>query len=208
MLAPPFSVNDALWRASRLTARVDLRAVSVWRDAAVYLLAGLGAALCVHFLDFNLKIPGHAILRSVVPVTFGMALAPRRLAGAMIGTSALAATGLLSRLGAEGVGWGAFTSLLVIGPMLDAALWQTRGGKAIFLRCALAGVVTNLAAFAIRGGGKMAGLDSISMRKLTDWWSIAPVTYVVCGLLAGLAGALLWFRWSPETRDSKGGGSE
>jgi hypothetical protein len=92
--------------------------------------------------------------------------------------------------------------------MLDAALWQTRGGKAIFLRCALAGLITNLAAFAIRGGGKMAGLDAISMRRLTDWWSIAPLTYAVCGLLAGLAGAALWFRWSPEKHVSNRGGSK
>lgn len=206
MISPPFSLNDALWRSSRLTARADYRTVSAGRDAAVFLLAGFTAALCVQFLDFSLRIPGHAILRSVVPVTLGMALAPRRLSGTLIGTSALASAVLLRRLGAEGVGMGAFTSLLAIGPMLDVALWQTRGGKAIFLRCAVAGIVANMAAFAIRGGGKMAQLDSIKMRPLADWLSIAPLTYVACGLLAGLAGALLWFRWSAEQRDSNAGG--
>lgn len=205
MTSPPFSVNDALWRSSRLTARADLRNVSAWRDAAVLVLAGFTAALCVQFLDFGLRIPGHAILRSVLPVTLGMALAPRRLSGTLIGTSALASTVLLRRLGAEGIGMGALTSLLAIGPMLDLALWQTRGGKGIFFRCAMAGIAANMAAFAVRGGSKMARLDSIKMRPLADWLSVAPLTYVACGLLAGLAGAMLWFRWSGEQHDSNPG---
>lgn len=202
MISPPFSVNEALWRASRLSARADSRSVSVARDAVVLVLSGLAAAIAVHLLDFNLRIPGHAILRSALPVTLGMALAPRRLSGTMIAGSAWGATGLLRLLGAEGIGWGAFTSMLLIGPCLDVALWQTRGGKWLMARCALAGIVANLFAFAVRGGGKLAGWDSLSMRAFSDWWSIAPVTYAASGLVAGLAGAILCFRWSAEHRDS------
>lgn len=201
MISPPFSINNALWRSSRLTVRADSRSVPAWRDAVVFALSGAAAALAVHLLDFNLRIPGHAILRSTLPVTLGMALAPRRLSGTMIGASAWGTTALLRMLGAEGIGWGAFTSMLLIGPCLDVALWQTRGGKWLMARCALAGICANLAAFAVRGGGKLAGWDAVSMRAFSDWLSIAPVTYAASGLLAGLTGAILWFRWSAGEDD-------
>ena len=41
MISPPLSINDALWRSSRLTLPADRRFVSVWRDAAVCLLGRL-----------------------------------------------------------------------------------------------------------------------------------------------------------------------
>jgi hypothetical protein len=198
-MAALLSINEPLRRSSRLTIRPELRDASLPRDVAVCLLAGVAAALAVGLLDLNLRIPGHAILRSILPVTAGMALAPRRLSGALIGGGALATSALLRWQGVAAVGWGALTSLLLLGPLLDVALWQTRPGRAIFFRCAAAGLMANMAAYAVRGGSKLSGLDALGMRPLSEWWSVALATYALCGLLAGLAGAALCFRWLPRS---------
>lgn len=199
MLAPPLSWNDALGRSSRLGGLMGVRDISPIRDLTVLVVSGIVAAVCVHTLDFNLRIPGHAILRSILPMTLGMSLAPRRMAGTVVGGSALATSVLLRGYGYS-VGWGAFGSLLAIGPMLDLALWQVRSGRGIVLRCALAGFSANAIAFGVRGGKKAVGLDSLTMRPLADWMSTAVITYTLCGLVAGLLAGFLWFRWSAPAR--------
>ena len=186
-------------------------------EVAVLLAAGTAAACCVHFLDFNLRWPGHAILRTIVPVTLGFAVAPRRFAGAAMSLSAAATTAILWTLGFERAGLGAMTSLLLCGPVFDAALWKARTGGSVYLRSALAGVVVNLMAFAVRagdkviveravrgmgtggGGGRGGGGGAGRMAaEAARWWQAALPSYIVCGLLAGLVMAVVLFRRKPR----------
>ena len=44
------------------------------REWIILGLAGFCAATATQFLDFSLRIPGHAILRAIFPLTVGLAL--------------------------------------------------------------------------------------------------------------------------------------
>jgi hypothetical protein len=197
-------------------------------EAAVLLLSGVGAACCVQFMDLDLRLPGHAILRTVIPLTLGFALAPRRMAGVAMSLSAAATTGGLWAAGFDHGGFGAMTSLLLCGPIFDVALWRAKSGWSVYLRCAAAGLAVNMIALAVRasdklilqgalrgmgrgagtGGGGGRGLGSgvgvgrggSVAREFSDWWPTALPTYAAFGLLAGLVMALLLFRWAPRQR--------
>lgn len=197
----PFTVNIPLWRSARWSGAVveDLpstRTAPLARDVVVGILAGVFAALIAHGVELNLRISGHAILKSVLPVTLGLALAPRRMTGMLIGAGTVAGSFLARAGGLASIGVGASTSLLLLGPCLDAALWRTSPGRGVVLRCAVAGLATNLGAFAMRGGKKLAGWDGLGMKPLSAWLTWAPLTYAACGLIAGLLAGLICFRWS------------
>src|SRR5262249_44745800 len=116
----------------------------------VALLVGLGAAaaLATTLLDFSLRIPGHAILRSVFPMALGMALVPRRLAGTVMGASALATALVVGAARGGGPGAGALTSLCLTGPLLDLVLWGADRGWRLYLGFVLAGLGSNLVSLA------------------------------------------------------------
>lgn len=190
---------------------------SAWEVAAI-VAAGAAAATCVHFLDFNLRLPGHAILRTVVPVTLGFAVAPRRRAGAAMSLSAAATTAILWVLGVEHAGIGAMTSLLLCGPMFDLALWKAKTGWSVYLRCAVVGLLVNLVAFGVRagdkliveravrgmgngGGGGRGGGGGGAGRLAADaarWWQAALPSHIIFGVLAGLIMAVILFRRTPR----------
>jgi len=159
--------------------------------------AGVATALCVNFIEGGLKIPGHAILRSILPLSCGIALVPRRMAGCFIGLTAYLSTLALESFHFEIAGLGARASMVLIGPAMDIALWYTRGGWWVYLQCALAGLAANLVAVAVRtfnpGDGGASGNQLIFGYS---WQGAAPWTFAICGLLAGLASGLLWFHWT------------
>jgi hypothetical protein len=192
-----FPTREGLRTRSRFQAFVSERCGA--RDLLILAGAGLAAAAATALVDFNWRIPGHAILRTMLPLSLGLALAPRRGSGVvMSGFAGLGMVGLGS-LGMAVGGVGAVTSLLLTGPLLDLASRGTRRGWQIYLSFAAAGLGSNLAAFVVRyaaksasGGGGGGGLGG--SRTLADWQPQAIFTYAVCGLLAGLIGAAICFR--------------
>lgn len=191
------SLSHALAERSRLIsqpARSD--AVAGW-EIATLIGCGLGASAAVVLLDFSLRIPGHAILRSVIPLSFGLALVPRRGAGLTMSASAL--VGVLTAFGMGfSPGMGATTSLLTVGPLLDLAARQARHGWRLFAAFGVAALLSNVLAFAARGAGRLVGMGG-GVGRGGGWWSIAPVSYAACGLLAGTVCAVIWFRWSTDS---------
>lgn len=164
---------------------------------------GFVAALMVTLIDLNLKIPGHAILKGTVPIAVGLAMVPRRFSGMAISASALftlMALRFFTTLDAPG--GGSTTSLLLLGPMLDMLQWRARPGMSTFIRFVLAGLLTNLIAFAIRFGGKIAFFNAISVVSWERWKTIAPWTHIACGILAGLICGLILFRAWPRAEAS------
>ena len=81
------------------------------------------------YVKLNLGIPGHAIVLTVLPFAFGMALVPRRWSGSIMAGSALA-TMLLS----GHTGLGAIGSMVATGVLLDLALRKAKGGFPLYLR--------------------------------------------------------------------------
>lgn len=185
---PQLSTSSRVAALSRYVDRGRLA------ELAILAVAGGSAALAVACLDFHLRVPGHSILRAMLPMALGLSLAPRRFGGLVMGLSAYSTTLLLRFGGGPTPGIGAFTSLCLLGPLLDLVLWGAQAGWRLYFRFALAGVLANLAAFAVRGGGKWAGFDAWHARSLADWATVAPWTYSLCGLVAGLVCAAVWFR--------------
>ena len=116
------SIHPGLARNSRVHAWAREGQSSEIAAMAVLLGAGVTAALATVFLDFSLRIPGHAILRVVFPMALGLSLAPVRMGGIVMGAAALGSVLMIKTGGMVTPGAGALTSLLLIGPFLDAAL--------------------------------------------------------------------------------------
>jgi hypothetical protein len=207
MFPAALRVHDGLFLSGRVPALSRPgRAVSALEIAAL-LATGAGAAVLATTLNFSLRIPGHAIVRSVFPMALGMALVPRRLAGSVMGASALATSGLL-RLGGAGMGAGALTSLCLTGPLLDLALLGARRGWRLYLGFVLAGLGSNLAALVVRGGLKVLALGLADGRAADEWWRQAVLTYPLCGVLAGLLSALVWFQFRGRRAPPAGEGDQ
>ena len=118
------SIHPGLADNSRLPFHSHQEQSSTKAALAVLIGAGACAAMAHLLLDYSLRIPGHAILRTVFPMALGLSLAPRRGGGLVMGGSALCSA-MLFRVGGFGViGIGAMTSLVLTGPFLDAALWR------------------------------------------------------------------------------------
>jgi len=190
------SVHPGLAGNSRIPALTREGQRSELTAMIILLGAGVGAALTTVLLDFSLRFPGHAILRAVFPMALGLAFAPRRMGGMVMGSAALGSVMVLKVGGWGTLGMGAMTSLLLTGPFLDAALWRARKGWRLYLAFIVAGLAANVAALTIRAGSKFVGFDHLAARPLAAWWFQAVGTYALCGIVAGLLSAVVWFRFS------------
>ena len=171
---------------------------------ALWIVFGIVAALVSALPDWNLRIPGHAILRSVFPMTLGLALARRHWAGAVMGGVGLTTSLGLHAAGYADLGLGALTSLALTGPLLDVALRRATTGWRLYLGVVIAGLGSNLAAFGVKAAEK---LTSPRGRSFSSWLAEAAWTYPVCGIVAGLISAAVFFRWR-ERRGVDGAASD
>ncbi len=195
MKSSALTLHPGLSANSRLHGLISQRDTPQSRE--LVLLIGIGgfAAVLTTFLDFSLRIPGHAILRSVLPMTFGLALVPRRGAGAVMGVTAFLTAFSLRLTGFAGasIGLGALTSLTATGPLLDLTLRYAQGGWKQYAAFGVAGVGSNLLALIVRGTAKFSGWEQVGKRPLAAWLPQASLTYVLCGFVAGLlCGGLLF----------------
>lgn len=194
-MTPALRLHPGLAGASRLgrfTRSGEAMSAAQWVT-----LIGIGAtaAATSTLLDLHLRIPGHAILKVVFPFALGLAVVPRRGAGSVMGGSAaLTAVSLrMAGFGGAGLGFGALTSLVLIGPLLDWTLRRAGSSRAVYLGFLFAGLAANLTAFFVRGSLKGLGLDHAGGRPLSVWLGQAVVTYTLCGIAAGLSSAFIWF---------------
>lgn len=185
-------IHDGLVSSRRVGVRAR-DAVAMWEVAAL-LGTGVVTALLNAYVKPSLGIPGSAIVWTVVPMALGVAMVPRKGAGTIMGSSALATTLLM-----HSAGTGAMASMFAAGVFLDLALRRAKGGVRLYAAFALAGFAGNACAFVSRALGKMTGIDSGSS-ALASWWSHALVSYALCGLLAGLISATLWFQLGRKNR--------
>lgn len=190
--APP--IDSWVRKRSRLPARL-VGGRSRAADYGLLMLIGGLAAVAVTVLDFSLRIPGHAILRSIFPMAFGLALVPRRGAGMLMAAGATGGLALLYGWGRLAPGAGATTGLLLVGPALDVAVHLGRSGRRLYFALAAAGCAANLAAMAVRAAAKWTAGPAGGRLPLEVWAWPASVTYPLCGILAGLLSAAVWFKF-------------
>jgi hypothetical protein len=189
-----FDVHDGLVGAGRFPSLARSRQRVSAAEWLLLLGCGAASAAAVGFVKLSLGIPGHSIVIAALPMVFGLALAPRRLAGSVMSAGALGTAWLLGAAGAD-YGAGATVSLLLLGPMMDAALSHARSGRRVYAALVMAGVTTNLLALGSRAATKVLGLD-LGARPFGSWWLQASVTYTLSGIVAGLLGALCWFHFN------------
>lgn len=201
------SVHPGLRAGSRLPALSREESSVRISEWTVWLAMGIAAACASALPDWNLRVPGHAILRSVFPMALGLSLAPRRGAGGVMGVFACATALSLRFSGKAEVGFGALTSLTLTGPLMDVALWKARTGWRLYAGIIVAGLSSNLIAMGIKATEKLLmGGGGGGKRSFGAWLAQAAWTYPLCGVLAGLLSAVIWFRW--RVRDAERSGDD
>ncbi len=186
---------DGVRQRSRFSSITNTREQLLPLELVILLMAGFLAAAATTLIEFSLRIPGHSIIRAMFPMAFGLAAAPRRGAGCVMGGSTVVSATLFQFGGFGGLGYGAMTSLYATGPFLDIAIRWMKGGRRLYFGLAMAGLASNITAFLVRGGIKYAGADHSHGMLLAFWKPRAVFTYPVCGLVAGLFSAWVWFRF-------------
>ena len=208
--------------------------IPLW-EIAVLGVSGVLAAASVGLIELQLRIPGHSILNAVLPMAFGLALAPRRYAGTGMSLAAIATAFGLMKAGHGEFGAGSWTSLACLGPSLDLMLGSRWGQRWPAFSVAVAGLLANGCAFVAKaiekwsqivpvvrgsgmgvgGGNGMGGGRGMGRglgggaglgRTWDEWISVAPWSYLICGLLAGLicGMALFHLRRRNETNERTG----
>jgi hypothetical protein len=137
-------------------------------------------------------------------MAMGLALVPRRLSGLVmaIGAGITSTAMSVAHLGTFPAT--SMVSILALGPILDFALLGHSSGWRLYLRFAAAGAATNLLAFTLKiagfyleietgGGGIGSGRGGGG--QMLAFGSAALVSFLICGALAGLIGATVWFRF-------------
>lgn len=208
---------------SRLRSPSGLPMSVPWWEIAVLAISGAIAAASVGLVELRLRIPGHSILHAVLPMALGLALAPRRYAGTGMSLAAIATASGLQWVGRGEFGAGSWTSLACMGPALDTMLGSRWGQRWPAFAVAVAGLLANGCAFVAKsiekwtqivprlpgtgmGGGRGLGggggngmgggrgLGAGLGRTWDEWIAVAPYTYLLCGLLAGLLCGMVLFQ--------------
>ncbi len=203
MIANWFGVHDGLAAAGRIPAITRMRERISASELALLLMCGFAAAAASGLIRLGLRLPGHSIILSMLPMALGLALAPRRLAGFIMSAGAFTTAVAFNFAGVAHFGSGAFVSLCLIGPILDLVLTRFGKGRLLYAGLILAGIITNLAALGSRSISKLLGLDMAGMRPFGGWWGQAIITYSLCGAVAGLIAALCFFHLHKQQAKSE-----
>jgi len=196
MLADAFAPKLNLQKSSRLPAISGAARISA-SELACLLACGAMAALAIGLLHLSLRMPGHAILRGVLPMAMGLALVPRRSAGTIMAIGAGVTATAMSAGQIGSFPPTAMLSVLALGPVMDIALLGRPSGWQLYARLIIAGVVANLLAYALKAAGVQLGIEMDGGGQLMSFGlPIILASYVLCGALAGFIGAAAWFRQS------------
>ena len=200
MRAAVLSFHSALGSARRWRPLEQTDRTISAMELAVLVVLGVGSAVASAVMTRGLKIPGHNIVRVVLPMALGLALVPRRGSASVMGVGGLAGGTVITLAGVRGLGFGAATSLAVTGFIMDLALIGARSGRSIYVRLALAAVAANMLAFLAKASEKLWFPKPMEGQPFWEWLPKAIVSYPVCGILAGLIGAAACFRFTAGPR--------
>ena len=162
-------------------------------EIAVLAVAGFAAAAAEACIHLGLKVPGHAILRAILPMMLGLALVPRRGSGSAMGAFAGVGAILANWLPGEGISIASGIAMILVGPALDVALLGADASRWLYARFVLAGVLANLAALYVKVFAISAGMIA-QKEPLATYLIRALPSYLICGAMAGLIGGAVCFR--------------
>lgn len=195
MIPIPLALHAGLASTARLPNVAGARRTISLAEVAVLLTCGIAAAAMSSFGQMPLRIPGHAIIRCALPMGLGLALVPRHGAGFCMSATAWATAWLFGLAGLGRTGPGAVTGMIAIGPCLDLAVLGARSGWRLYVSFVAGGILGNLIALVIRGGLKALLPAPMEGQPIAEWIGQAALTYPICGAIAGLLGAIVWFRF-------------
>jgi len=196
MLTYAFSTRTSLQDASRLPVWSRSTRVSA-AELGLLLACGALAAMAVAALQqVRFQVPGHAILRGVIPMALGLALVPRRSAGTAMSVGAGVTAAFITLGGFGRIQAPAMLSVLLLGPVLDLALAGQPTAWRLYARFIVAAVAANVLAFGLRFALALAGWQLGGGAGFRSFWPVALMWFVICGAIAGLVSAALWFRLS------------
>jgi hypothetical protein len=188
-----FAKKQNLQFASRLPTLTRSKSVSA-AEITILFICGVFSAVAVGMLHFRFGVPGHAILRSVLPMAIGIALVPRHSAGMVMAVGAGLTSALMSLAHIGLFPPAALFSVLALGPVIDVALVGKSQGWRLYVRFVIAGAVANLLAYLVKVATVQLGFDVAGGRQFAAFGAMALVSFAVCGALAGLISAVACFR--------------
>lgn len=199
---------EALWsRNSQLQVRSRFdwsRQLGAHRTSELTLLMTLGAlaAILTCIAASPIRLPGHAILRGTLPMILGLSLAPRHAAGALMSATAACVFAIANAFGLQQAPIAAAVAIITLGPALDVATARLpAAGWRLYARFAAAGLIANLAAFAVRFATGLAATQRTPGAGMFQSWPFALASFAAFGALAGLLCGVLWFRSHPRETD-------
>ena len=203
MISSTLTVHEGLGSSGRLPSIASSGKAVTLAELCFLLMMGVATAVVSMFVKPGLHIAGSNIVFVVFTMSFGLAMVPRRGAASAMGLGAMASAGAFCMLWTTKLGFGAATSLALTGFLIDLALYGARNGREIYIRLIAAALAANGAAFLIRAGAKLfliggGGGGAGAGKPFHVWVYPAVVTYLICGLVAGVISAAVWFRFAAE----------
>lgn len=199
---------EALWsRNSQLEGRSRFEwhhQLGAHRTGELALLMTLGvlAAILTCIAASPIRLPGHAILRGTLPMILGLSLAPRHAAGALMSAAAACVFAIAALFGLQQAPLAAVVAIIALGPALDLATARLpAAGWRLYARFAAAGLIANLAAFAVRFAIGPAATQRMPGAGIFQSWPFALASFAAFGAVAGLLCGVLWFRSHPRDTD-------
>ena len=116
--------NSTIESRSRFKFLTGARGLEYPYNLLLLVCFGIIAGISVSHLKLSIGIPGHAIIKIMIPMALGLSLAPAKSAGAIMGISGLI-TAFIGQTLTEGpgTGTGAYTSLVCTGVLMDLTLY-------------------------------------------------------------------------------------
>ena len=193
--------NSTIESRSRFKFLTGARGLDYPYNLLLLVCFGILAGISVSHLKLSIGIPGHAIIKVMIPMALGLSLAPARSAGAIMGISGLI-TAFIGQTLTEGpgTGTGAYTSLVCTGVLMDLTLYFANKGWKLYSGLMVSGLIANLIALYVRSGFK--SFLKINIFDFNTWFQTAAFTYPICGLIAGLLCARLVFKLTNPPNNS------
>jgi hypothetical protein len=188
-----FAAKPNLRIASRVRGLADNTRISL-AEIGCLMACGAASALAVGLIHRSFGVPGIAILRGLLPIALGFAVVPRRSAGITMSLSAGATAAAMNAAQLGEFQLPALAGTLALGPVLDFALAGRPHGWHIYMRFAVAGMVANLVAFSSKFVAAYLGWHIPGGGRATQSIAVASVSFILCGAIAGVISAAIWFR--------------
>lgn len=186
--------NSTIESRSRFKFLTGARGLNYPCNLLLLVCFGVIAGISVAHIKLSIGIPGHAIIKIMIPMALGLAIAPVKSAGSIMGISGLISAFIGQTLTeGPGTGTGAYTSLVCTGVLMDFTLYFANTGWKLYTGLMVSGLFANLIALYVRSGFK--SFLKINIFDFNTWFQTAAFTYPICGLLAGLLCAFLVFKF-------------